>query len=459
MVIARELGEGRFGHFIFALSLTSVLILVAGLGTDSLLEREVARDRSGAREYVRQVSRLKAITAAGLLMLAAVIVNVAGYPPEARLAVYLVGAGVLVEHLSKTRYAAFMAYEQMRYMSLSIIVQRTLTAVVGIALLLTGAGLVTVSSVFLGGAVVGLGVAELSFRRLAAPRASTAGPVLGWRNLVRAALPIGVSGLLFTMLLKLDVVLVSFLAGGSDNSEVGYFGAAYRVVEATMFLSWYFGGAIMPWVARAGMGTADELAHGYEMALKAVTTMLLPLAIAFGVLAGPIVRLLYGDGYEEAVLPLRLLSAITLLYGVNYLASTFFIGRDRPGTFARLLAVVVIQNILFNVALIPMYGAAGAAFNATLSGILLAVLGFRGATRVVGSVAIPRAFVSPVLAGAAMLLAMLLTPLVPVLALLVGALVYAVAFAAAERFLFPRDLDLWRRLVARRAHSAGAGAS
>ncbi|HEV2771101.1 MAG TPA: flippase [Solirubrobacteraceae bacterium] len=458
-VMARELGEGRFGHFIFALSLTSVLVLAAGLGTDSLLEREVARDRSRARDYVRGVTGLKAVSAAGLLVLAGVMVNLADYPQEARLAVYLVGGGVLIEHLSKTRYAAFMAYEQMRHMSLSIIVQRTSTAIIGVVLLLAGFGLVAVSIVFLGGALLALAVAELSFRRLVRSAPSSAVRPLGWRTLIRAGLPIGVSGLLFTLLLKLDAVLVGFLAGGTDNAEVGYFGAAYRVVEATMFLSWYFGGAVMPWIARAGAGTAGDLARGYEIALKAVTAMLVPLAVTFAVLAGPIVGLLYGDGYEEAVLPLRLLSAMTLLYGVNYLASTFFIGRDRPGAFGRLLVVVVLQNILFNAALIPQYGAAGAAFNAALSGVLLALLGFRQASRVVGSVRTSRPFVSPVLAAAAMALAMLLAASLPVLSLLVGAVVYPAAFAAAERLLFPRDLDLWRRLLAVRTRSARAHAS
>ena len=458
-VMARELGEGRFGHFFFALSLTTLLVLAAGLGTDSLLEREVARDRSLARDYVRGVTRFKAVTAVGMVLVAAAMVNIADYPQEARLAVYLVGAGVIVEHLSKTRYAAFMAYEQMRYMSLSIIVQRMLTAAFGVALLLSGAGLVAVSMVFLGGALVGLAVAELCFRRLVGPRSPGGTRPLGWRALTRAGVPIGVSGLLFTVLLKLDAVLVGFLVGGTDNAEVGYFGAAYRVVEATMFLSWYFGGAIMPWIARAGAGTAANLPRSYEIALKAVTTMLVPFAVAFAVLAGPIVRLLYGDGYEQAVLPLQLLSAMTLLFGINYLTSTFFIGRDRPGTFGRLLVIVVVQNITFNAVLIPAYGAAGAAFNAALSGVLLALLGFRRAAGIVGSVQIWRPFVTPLLAATAMALAMLLTASLPVLSLLVGAVVYPAVFASAERFLFPRDLALWRRLLGARTRSRHAEAS
>ena len=455
-VMARELGEGGFGDFIFALSLTTLLVLIAGLGTDSLLEREVARDRSRAHDYVRAVTGLKIVTATSLLAVAFVVANVGGYSAEARSAVYLVGAGVLLEHLSKTRYAAFMAYERMKHMSLSIIVQRALTAMIGIALLLAGAGLVAVSLVFLGGALVGLAVSELSFRRMIANRPSGCERPIRWASLLRAGLPIGISGLLFTVLLKLDAVLVSFLAGGANNAEVGYFGGAYRVVEATMFLTWYFAGAVMPWVARVGEEAGTSLAAGYEVALKVLTVVLLPVAIGFAVLADPIVRLLYGDGYGPAVLPLQLLSAMTVLYGVNYLASTFFVGRDQPGTFSRLLVVVVVQNVLFNAVMIPVYGAAGAAFNAVLSGLLLAVLAFRQAKHVVGRVRPARSFASPVLAGVAMTAAMLPTRSEPIASAAVGAAVYPVAFALAERALFPRDLAILRRLIGRRAGAPAA---
>jgi O-antigen/teichoic acid export membrane protein len=255
------------------------------------------------------------------------------------------------------------------------------------------------------------------------------------------------------LLLKADAVLVGFLAGGTDNAEVGYFGGAYRVVEATMFLSWYFGAAIMPWIARSGGPHGGDLGRAYEAALKAVTAMLLPLAVAFAVLADPLVRLLYGDGYEGAVLPLRFLSAMTVLYGINYLASTFFVGRDRPGAFGRLLVVVVVQNLLCNVALIPAFGAAGAAVNAALSGLLLAVLGFRKATHVVGPVRTARSFVSPVLAGGAMAAAMVAAASQPLVSVVVGAVVYLLAFTASERLFFPRDLMLWGRLAMRAPRS------
>ncbi|MGY1735386.1 flippase [Geodermatophilus sp. SYSU D00684] len=452
-VMARVLGEGGFGDFVFALSLSSLLVLAAGLGTDSLLEREVARDPSRARDYVSSITGLKATTSVVLLGAVAVAVTVADYPWDARLAFYLIGAGVVLEHLSKTRYSAFVAFERMKHMSQSIVVQRILTALVGTVLLLLGAGLVTASAVYLGGAVVGLAVAERSFRRMTTSGQAPVRRPLPWGRLLHAGLPIGIASLLFTLLLKFDTVLLGLLVGGTDNSEVGYFGAAYRIVEATMFLVWYIGGAVMPWVARADDGVPGHVARGYEVGLKAVTALLLPLAVGFGVLAGPLVRLLYGAGYEPAVLPLQLLSAMTVLYGINYMTSTFFVGRDRPGAFGWLLVGVVIQNVVFNLVLIPRYGAVGAAFNAALSGLVLALLGFRRARGVLGRVRLLRALASPLVAGAAMAGAMVVSAWVPLVSIVLGAVVYVLVLALVERVAFPEDFSRWRT-AARRSRAA-----
>ena len=80
----------------------------------------------------------------------------------------------------------------------------------------------------------------------------------------------GLVTMVFTVLLRLDQVLLSFLSGG-DNSEVGFYGAAFRLVEATMFISWSFAAAFLPWVARREREETQRLADGYELALKALS--------------------------------------------------------------------------------------------------------------------------------------------------------------------------------------------
>lgn len=441
VTMARELGAGGFGDFTFALSLSTVLILGAGFGTEELVAREVAREHDRVHDYLGNVVVVKVLASIALLLAMALIVNLGDYSADTRAAVYIVGAGVAVENLGRTWHSVFTAYERLEMISISLVVQRTLTAAVGIALLLSGSGLVVASVVFSAGAVVGLLVASQVLRRfVVAPRWKL--DRSRWIRLVKAGIPIGLASLLFTILLRADAALLGFLSGGDDNSEVGLYGAAFRLVEGTLFISWAFSASMLPWLARRE--DPQLVARGYEIAAKAITGVLMPIALIFVLLAPRLIHLLYGDGYVDAELPLRLLGMLTVLYGVNSLAATLLISRDRPQAFTRIAAFVALENIVLNVILIPHYGADAAAFNAALSGVLLAALSLMVVSRAVGSVRPGRIFGAPVVGGAAMSGIVLATslPLVPAVAL--GVAVYAAAAVAFERTVFPEDFEQLR---------------
>jgi O-antigen/teichoic acid export membrane protein len=166
VTMARELGREGFGAFMFALGLTGALVLCAGFGTDELTAREVARDRSRAGRFLADVISLKVVTCTALMAGAVAVVSLGNFSPDTVPAVALVGAGVAIEAISRTWYSVFQAHERLDLVSLSVILQRTSTAVVGIVLLMLGAGVVIAAAVFAVGALLGLAMALFSGRRL-----------------------------------------------------------------------------------------------------------------------------------------------------------------------------------------------------------------------------------------------------------------------------------------------------
>jgi O-antigen/teichoic acid export membrane protein len=457
VVMARELGKDGFGDFNFALALATVLVAASGFGTSGLLSREVARDRSLVHDYMSNVGAVKAITSLGLFGVMVALVNLGSYDSDARLAVYLVGAGVIVENYRATWDAVMQAYERLGLVSVSLILQRFATAALGVVLMLGGAGLVAVSAVFLGGALLGFMSAVILLRRaVVRPRRQI--DRARWLPLVRASVPIGLVTLMFTVLLQFDATLLSFLTGG-DNTEVGFYGAAFRFVATFFFLSWVFGAAVQPWFARQEGDRSLPLARAYELGLKVLTAAMLPLGVGCAVLAEPLIDLLYGREYAEAVLPLRLLAVVLALYGISQLTSVLLISRYRPGEFRRVLTVVLAQNLGCNLVLIPLLEADGAALSAAISAVLLGALSLRSGSRVTGRIDLARAFAGPLLAGAAMAATLLLVSPPLGAAIPLGALVYGAVLVPWERAVNRKDFDvvratLLRRLGEPRAHGA-----
>jgi O-antigen/teichoic acid export membrane protein len=444
IVLARKLGEQGFGDFIFGITFSTVLMLAAGFGTDELLAREVARDKDRVHGMFRNVLGLKAVLMVVLLGVMAVVVSIGNYSAETEVAVLLIGVGTALEYLAKTVQAIFQAYERMQYTAASLIIQRTFTATIGTIVVLEGGGLVPAAAVMAVGGLVGLATSFWWLHRsVIRPRGTV--DRSRWGEIAKAGAPLGVMFLLYVALIKLDATMLSFLNGG-DNKTVGQYGAAYRLVDATMFLSWSFGAAILPWFATHRDSGPVSLARGYELGLKVMVTILLPIGITYTVFASQIIDLLYGSQYAAAVGPLRLLGAMTILFGINTFVSIVLIARDRPSEFTRPAVIVLVQNIVFNLILIPRYGASGAAFNAVLSGVLLALLTVGRVGRRMGSVSFLRATAAPIAAGASMAGLGLLLVAVGVhwvAAAVLSTLAFAAVFLAVERAFFRDDFSLY----------------
>jgi O-antigen/teichoic acid export membrane protein len=365
-------------------------------------------------------------------------VFVGGYSGHERLAALLVGLGVLCEVMAKSWHAVFQGHQRLGLISVALILQRGLTAVLGITVLATGGGLVAAAAVYLTGALIAFTTTEILWRRYTPahrPRPSSDGAL----TLLRGGIPIGVATLLWVVLLKVDVLLLAFLA---NTHEVGVYGAAARLVEGTQFLAWAFNAAMLPWVA---LTAGAALARGYLLGIKVLAAGLIPLGAILACFAGPIIDLLYGADFADAAVPLAFLGSTVALYGLQSFSGTLLIGRDSPGVLVRIAGFVAVQNIVCNLIAIPLWGAAGAAAVALSSSVLMASLAIWFATRRTQAFSPTRAFGGPLLAGAALVAVALTLP--TLLGAILAVLAYAVVLAAVEFGLHRDDVRTYARAL------------
>lgn len=450
IVIARKLGEDQFGDFIFGLSVSTVILSLVGLGTSELITREVSRRRSSLDDIYADTMAFKSLFTVVLLILLGLFLTIAGYPVDVRIAILLIGVGVGVELLSQVAYAVFIAYERMSYTALSLVLQRISTAVLGIVALELGAGLILASAIFAFGSVLGLASATFWLnRRVVSPNRNIRRE--RWMVIIRASFPLGLVSFLYTIILKADITLLSLLTGGTEsNAEVGQYGAAFRLIEATMFIGWSFSAAMMPWLSRGDGDEGLSLARGYGLGAKGLLAILFPVGAFYAILATPLVDVLYGPEYHDAIVLIQILAPMAILFGWNVFVSTVLISRNMPSRFIRPALVVLVQNVAFNLVLIPLLGAEGAAISSVSSGLLLAALTARPLRQAVGAFPIIGTLTAPVLATAALAAAAAAVGIDHlILPAIAGSLAYVVAFLAVEAVFFREDFTIYRNLVAR----------
>jgi len=133
IVIARELGEELFGDFIFALSLSTVFLIVAGLGLQELVGREIAKDRRRADELMWNVIAIRVVMLIAMLVFMTGVVVVQGRSLEIAAVILIVSLGIGFEDQAGTLYAVFNGRERQQYVAFTLIVNRVSTALMASA--------------------------------------------------------------------------------------------------------------------------------------------------------------------------------------------------------------------------------------------------------------------------------------------------------------------------------------
>lgn len=456
-VLAREVGQEGVGAFVFAFAFLGLSMVPIALGCDSYMLRQVARDRSAADRLFFNVIALKLTMAVPVLTLCFAGVVALGYDGRTRDTVFVLAGGLMLDFLGKSLNGIFNANERSDLLARSLVIQRVTTAGLGIGALAAGYGVVTVAALYSVGSALGYLVAVGSLRRhLGVPR-RTIEPA-GWRRLVTRSAPFAIQDIFTALLFKLDAVILSLLV---TEAAVGRYGAAYRLLESTMFVAWALNGAFVAMYAYLGRDTDPTVGAIFERSIKVALIALTPVAIAMGLLAEPIARLAFGSDFEAAAAPLRLLAPVVVALCLVTLCSSLIVTRRSAATMIRITAPIVAVNIALNLTLIPLLEDSGAALAMLVTEALFVAVAIRVAAEEVGGLAWGSMLGAPLLAGLAMAAAIVPLAGVPAVALAGGLAVYAVAFVALERAISPGDLRFMaatlKRLLPARISSGPVG--
>lgn len=330
-----------------------------------------------------------------------------------------------------------------------IIGQRLFTAGVGIAAIGAGAGIETVAVIYLVGAVLALIAATTYlFRRVVRPRLEI--DPSRWWPLMRVAIPVGVALVFQLTLFRVDAAILQLFR---SEREVGLYGAAYRLFEAPLFISWAVATAVYPVLSR--LHEPDELRVVTERSLKLAIGATLLFAVGAAILAGPAIKLLYGEEFHASARVLALLAPTIVLYSFNHVAGVLILAQNHQRWLVVVYGAMAVENIVANFATIPSYGMTAAAINTTVTEVLLFLSLAVLVQRVTHGLDWQRLLGGPVLAGAvAAALMLALRDHFPV-AVILGAAGYLVTLGAFEHFVYPQDVSAVARFLRRKVAPVG----
>lgn len=451
-VLAREEGARGLGVFFFALAWCELSITPVAMGFDDYFRRRVAADKGVLERLFANVVVLKLQRAVPVVLVSWLLVLLFVGDGTTRTAIFILTAALLLETLALTVGHVFDAFERGGLVAGTLLTQRLLAAALGTGALVLGYGVIAVVVAYALGAVARLCVSLwLLARRIRWPGVHL--PASERADLRRTSFAYATYDLFAIGISRADTILLSAF---TSKAVVGLYGAANRLLEATLFISNALVGAFTAMFTYLDEHSDPAIRPVFERALKATLVLLAPCGVALAVLAEPMLELFFGPGFEAAVPAMQILAAVVVVLGVVRIAATLIISRGDPAQLKRWFGVALAVNIGLNLALVPPLEATGAALVMLCTELVLAAATLSLTAEAIGRPRLKTTVLAPLLSAGAMAAAMwpLRDDVLP--ALPVGLVAYVAVLLVVERLVSPGDLRFVVGLVRRRMPSRAA---
>ena len=369
-LLTRYLGVDDFGRYVTVLSLIAIAGLISDAGLTVVGMREyVVRDAGSRSRLLTNLVGLRVLVAATGAAGATMFAVLAGYGTAMVFGTALAGIGLVLLVIQQTYTIPLQSDLRLGLVSGFDLARHALTMVGIVALIVAGAGLVAFLAVPVpvGLAIVALTAFAIRGRSLLRPRFQSE----EWRYLMREALPVAIASTIGAFFYRSAIITMSLIA---TPDETGYFSASFRVIEAILIVAGLVTASAFPIVARAAHDDRGRLVYamqrlfdvGVILGVWAASCVVLGAEAAMAIVGGP--------EFEPAAAVLQV-QGVALAWGflVAVWATGLWALRDqRALAWANLVGVGLAIGL--TAALIPRYGAMGAAVAMTIVEALLAAM-------------------------------------------------------------------------------------
>lgn len=294
--VARYLGPERFGILNYGLALVGLVSLLAELGLENVVRRDLIRTPGRTTEWVATSAGLRLAGGVAAYGVLAIILWRGGMRDSERMLVAVLGL-TLFQPAFMVADLWFQARLQARFTVWAQGLALAVGAGVRVALIVGGASLTTFAWAVVGEAAIACALVMFLARRagLRWPLRAFDGVVA--RQLLREAWPLLLSGIAVMLYLRIDVIMLRRMVG---EAEVGIYAAATRFTEIWYFLPVALASSALPSLLRA----REKDAATYRARLQTWYDLNAGLAYVLAVgsaLAAPwLIRVAYGPAFAAA---------------------------------------------------------------------------------------------------------------------------------------------------------------
>jgi len=369
-LITRYLGLEGYGIYTTIITFLQVFGILINFGLTIITVQMVSERDEGIDKVMSNIATLRVTSSLVFFGLAPIIALFFPYPAIIKIGIALTSFAFIFQMLIETIVGIFQKHLQMDKPALAEFISRVIYVGLAAAVIFLHKGILFI--------MVALNIANFVWLLIILYYASKLvklKPAFDWtlwKEILRRAWPIGLSIILNLIYLKADVIILSVY---KPQTDVGLYGAPYKLIDALTTFAMMFMGLILPILASAwAKNNIERFKAVFQKTFNLVTIFVVPMIVGTYFVAKKIMIFIASADFAGSG---KILSILVIGAGGLFVGSLFahtIVAIDKQKAVIWGYAIDAALSLVGYIIFIPKYSYLGAAWVTVFSEILIAII-------------------------------------------------------------------------------------
>jgi len=375
--VARYLGPEQFGLFSYAQSFVGLFTVIATLGLDGIIVRELVKDESRRDELIGTAFWLKVMGAIGVLIIVAISVNFTSNDTYTNTLVFIIASATIFQSFNVVDMY-FQSKVMSKYVVYANIISLLISSLVKIVLLLNEAPLEAFAWVILFDSFI-LACGYIYYFFLKTNNKYNSTPIIlsnlifrrdAAISLLKDSWPLIFAGVAISINMRIDQVMLKELLG---SESVGYYAASVKIMELVAFIPQMISKSIFPSFINTYKNNKTLFLNRLKKAYRYLFYISVVLAVLLYLLSEYIILFSFGEQYFQSILLLQVYSLAIVFASIGAVNAIYLKATNLQSKIMNRQVLNVVLNITLNYFFIQEFGLIGPVY-ATLIALFISTI-------------------------------------------------------------------------------------
>lgn len=396
--ISRTLGTMGLGEYTAIITFTFFFEIIANLGLNHLIVRDIAVDNSNRGTYFTASLFIGCCSSFITFLILYIVLKEMGYPTNINLGIKILSFSIIFIVLTEYWQAIFEGLQRMELKSLIAIIDVILRVSLGVLIIRLGFGILAlIWTMVITRVVVCLLCLFILLKLGIKPKFKLNVPVS--LNILKQTATFLLISIVTTAYWKIDVIMLSKMKGAVD---LGFYSAAYRFMEILKGLSYSYIASLFPLISLSFSGSTDSFKRKCVLSIKYLFILSFPISIGTTILARNILLLAYGKEFVNSTGALQILIWTIFFFPIALVFARALVASRNQRYDLICNALALFFNISLNLLLIPRFSFLGASVATLLSICFFMLIQYVFVSKILFRIELLKILVRPFLAACGM---------------------------------------------------------